>query len=311
MPAILPHIFVFFSLNNNRPCFVKKQKFVKLESIEKGNMLTIPMKNKHGGNMISDWELARTNLARLQSRHIEVAVLPIGATEPHNRHLPYGQDFLHTTEVGRRCVRDAWLATQKVILLPSIPYGVDCNLMDFPFAMHIRQSTLEALVDDLVRSLRHFGIRKIVILNGHGGNEFKGLIRQLQCDYDVHLFLINWWQVGSDQYDHIFDRPDDHAGELETSVAMYLYPQLVESEKAGSGASKKFRFEALNQGWVKTSRNFGKLNDHCAVGSPIMASAEKGETYLNLVCTRITRFLVELANSPIDETFPYAPGDPK
>ncbi len=256
--------------------------------------------------MINDWELIQTNLSRMENRQIEVAVLPIGAIEPHNRHLPYGQDMLHSTEVARRCVKKAWQETKKVLLLPTIPYGVDCNLMDFPFAMHVRQSTLDALVGDLVGSLRKFGVRKIVILNGHGGNEFKGLIRQLQCDLDVHLFLINWWQVGEDQYDEIFELPDDHAGELETSVAMHLYPQWVELEKAGDGLSKDFRFEALNKGWVTTSRNFGKVNDHCAVGNPAKATPEKGEKYLNLVCDRISRFLIELANSPLDADFPFA-----
>ena len=257
--------------------------------------------------MIQDWELMQTNLSRMEKARIEVAVLPIGAIEPHNRHLPYGQDMLHTTEVGRRCVHSAWQATPKVILLPTLPYGVDCNLMDFPLAMHIRQSTLDALVTDLVRTLKHYGIRRIVLLNGHGGNEFKALIRQLQCDENVHLFLINWWQVGKDQYDAIFELPDDHAGELETSVALHLYPQWVEAEKAGNGASRRYRFEALNNGWVQTSRNFGKINNHCAVGNPAKATAEKGEKYLNLVCDRISRFLIELAESPVDDDFPFAP----
>lgn len=254
---------------------------------------------------IEEWDLIRTNMGRLQKRKPQVAVIPVGAIEPHNRHLPYGQDFLHSTEVARRCVQKSWEATQKVILLPSLPYGVDCNLMAFPFAMHIRQSTLDALITDLVRTLKQYDIRKIVLLNGHGGNEFKALIRQLQCDEDVHLFLINWWQVGQDHYDAIFENPDDHAGELETSIAMYLYPDLVELNQAGSGRAKAFRFKALNEGWVKTSRNFGRLNDHCAVGDPFKASAEKGEKYMKLVVERISEFLIELANEPLDEQFPY------
>ncbi|NOX89066.1 MAG: creatininase family protein [Calditrichaeota bacterium] len=255
--------------------------------------------------MINDWDLTQTNMGRLSRRQIEVAVLPIGAIEPHNRHLPYGQDFFHSTEVAKRCVRKAWEATKKVILLPGIPYGVDCNLMDFPFAMHINQSTLDALVGDIVRSLKHYGILKIVLLNGHGGNEFKALIRRLQFEEGVHIFLCNWWKVGEDQYDQIFENPDDHAGELETSVALHLYPELVELKNAGDGEGKKFRFKALRRGWVQTSRNFGKLNDHCAVGNPFKASAQKGQSYLNLVCDRISEFLTELAQSPADANFPY------
>ena len=121
----------------------------------------------------------------------------------------------------------------------------------------------------------------------------------------MHLFLCDWWKVGLDQYDEIFENPDDHAGELETSVALSLFPNLAECEKAGDGIARPWRLEALKKGWVRYSRDFGKVNDHCGVGIPDKATAEKGEAYLNLTCERITQFLVELAKTPIDETFPH------
>ncbi len=86
---------------------------------------------------------------------------------------------------------------------------------------------------------------------------------------------------------------------------MALYPELVEPDIAGDGKVRPFGFEALQKDWVKTSRDFTRLNDHCAVGNPAGASAEKGRKYIDLVCERISRFLIELANSPIDEYFPH------
>ena len=86
---------------------------------------------------------------------------------------------------------------------------------------------------------------------------------------------------------------------------MALYPELVEPDVAGDGKARAYRFEAMEKGWVKTSRSFARLNDHCAVGDPSRASAEKGRAYLELACKRIADFLVELANSPIDEHFPH------
>jgi creatinine amidohydrolase len=192
-----------------------------------------------------------------------------------------------------------------VICLPALPYGVDCNLMAFPLAIHVSQTTLDAMVREIIESLRAHGIRKIVIINGHGGNDFTPLIRQIQCDMDVHVFLCDWWTVGRDKYDEIFDRPDDHAGQLETSVALALFPELVEPDVAGSGQTREYLFEALREGWVKTSRRFDRLNDHCASGDPTGATAERGEAYLQLVCERISSFLAELATAPIDETFPH------
>ena len=255
--------------------------------------------------MIDEWDLTATNMHRISQRNYEVAVLPIGAIEQHNRHLPEGQDFLHTTHVARESCRMAWDQCESVICLPTLPYGVDCNLMAFPMAIHVSQATLDAMVREIIESLLAHGIRKIVLLNGHGGNSFTPLIRQIQCDLDVHVFICDWWTVGRDKYDEIFDRPDDHAGQLETSVAMSIFPELVEPDVAGDGQTREFAFEALRQGWVKTSRRFDRINDHCAAGDPTGATPQRGNAYLELVCGRIAEFLAELASKPIDDAFPH------
>jgi creatinine amidohydrolase len=257
--------------------------------------------------MIDEWDLTATNLYRIKQRKYEVAVLPTAAIEAHNRHLPEGMDFRQANYVARRCCAAAWEQCPAVICLPAIPYGVDCNLMAFPLSLHVSQATLDAMIRDIIAALNHYGIRKLVIINSHGGNDFTPLVRQVQSDLDTHVFVCNWWQVGSDHYAEIFANADDHAGELESSVALALFPELVEPDVAGSGAARPFRFEALQKGWVRTSRQFDRLNDHCAVGDPSHASAEKGRRYLDLVCERVTAFLVELAGTEIDEHFPHAP----
>lgn len=257
--------------------------------------------------MIDEWDLTATNLHRISQRRYEVAVLPTAAIEAHNRHLPEGQDFRHTTHVARTACAAAWPQCESVICLPAIPYGVDCNLLAYPLTIHVSQATLDAMVADIIRSLRRHGIRKIVIVNGHGGNEFRTLIRQIQSDLDVHVFLCNWWLVGRDRYAEIFDRPDDHAGQMETSIALALYPDLVEADNAGDGRARPYRFEALREGWVQTSRDFSRVNDHCAVGDPAGADGDKGRRYLELCCGRIAAFLAELARTPIDAAFPHVP----
>ena len=256
---------------------------------------------------IHDWDLLGTNMGRLLERQPEVAVLPVGATEPHNRHLPEGQDVLHVTAVARRICAEAHEAGAAVICLPTIPFGVECNLMDFPLAIHVSQPTLDAMVREVVLSLARHAIRKVVLLNGHGGNEFGPLARQIQCDCDSHLFLCNWWTVGFDKFGEIFEAADDHAGEMETSVALALFPELVEMERAGDGRARPFALEALRRGWVRASRRFSRLNDQCAVGDPSRADAGKGRAYLDLVCGRLSAFLVELAAATIDEPFPQQP----
>jgi creatinine amidohydrolase len=259
--------------------------------------------------MIDEWDITSTNQHRVARRTYEVAVLPIGAVEPHNFHLPLGQDVRHAGHVARESCARAWPRCRSLLCLPALPFGVDCNLMGFPLAIHVRQATLDAMVREVAASCRHYGIRKFVLINGHGGNDFAPLARQLQADMDVHVFVVDWWKVGRDRYDQIFPAPDDHAGVFETSVALALWPELVELDRAGDGATREFRFQALREGWAYTSRDFSRLSDQCAAGNPAGASAEKGAEYLELVISRIADFLAELAAAPIDEHFPFRGGD--
>lgn len=256
---------------------------------------------------IHDWDLTQTNLGRLLERGIpEVAILATSAIEPHNRHLPEGQDYLHTTHISRAVAQEAYEAGASVVWLPAIPYGVDANLLDFPLAIHVSQQTLDALLGDIVRSLRHHGTRKIIVVNGHGGNDLTPFVRAIQTEIDVHVFACDWWKVGADRYGDFFSLPEDHAGQMETSVALALFPELVELERAGDGVAAPFRFEALREGWVRTSRRFSRLNDHCAAGIPTGASAEAGIGYVRLVVDRLVRFVVDLSAAAIDERFPMA-----
>jgi creatinine amidohydrolase len=250
------------------------------------------------------WDLKYTNLDRIRQHRYEVAVIPVGAVEAHNHHLPEGMDVIHTEYVARESCRMAWEQAQSIICLPAVPFGVDCNLLAFPLTIHVSQKTLDAYLTEIIQSLRKHGLRKIVILNGHGGNDFKPLARQIQYDLDVHVFVCDWWKVGKEVYDTLFGKGDDHGGAMETSAAMVICPECVELDKAGSGTVPPFRFEALRQGWIYTSRDFSKLNDHCSVSSNVAPDAQKGRQYLELVCGRISRFLVELAASPIDAAFP-------
>lgn len=255
--------------------------------------------------MINEWDITTTNLFRASKRHYEVAVLPTGAIEAHNRHLPEGIDYLHTTHIARRACEMAWPKCESVVCLPALPFGVDCNQLAFPLAISVTQATLDRMIREILTSLKHHGIRKTVIVNGHGGNDFVPLIRQVQCDLDVHVFLCNWWTVGQDRWKDFFDKSDDHAGQFETSVAMHMFPELVEPGVAGSGVARPFRFEALNKGYVRTSRDFARLNDHCSCGDPTGSNAQRAKGYMDLVCQRLSDFLAELANSPIDKNFPH------
>jgi creatinine amidohydrolase len=241
----------------------------------------------------------------VKDREFEVAVLPIGATEPHNLHLPYGSDAFHGESLADRCCEAAHELGAKVILLPTIPYGVDSNQLGFPLAIHVGQPVLDAMVTDILRSLEHHGILKLVLFNAHGGNSFKPLLRELYGKTEAFVALIDWWKVASDQWADIFEQVGDHADEMETSVNLALNPDLVHLDDADPGAVRETRFEAINRGWVQITRPWHLLTTNAGVGDPRPATAEKGERVMALVVERVSRFLKELSDADRDDQFPY------
>ncbi len=256
------------------------------------------------------WKLAETNFGFTKSNRYEVAVLPLGATEPHNLHLPYGIDTLEGETVGGEICKAAHERGAKVVLLPTIPYGVQTNMRELPLAMNVNPSTLNLLVTDLIESLVQSGIRKIVLLNGHGGNEMKPLLRELYGKTSAYLFLCNWYNVFCDKYDEIFDKPEDHAGEMETSFAMAYFPDLVARKEDGSlradeGKTAKTRFDAINNGWVSITRPWHLLTTNAGAADPHAATAEKGRRMMQLLVDRLAAFLVELSDADLDERFPF------
>ncbi|MBM3999808.1 MAG: creatininase family protein [Planctomycetes bacterium] len=258
------------------------------------------------------WILAETNYAHTKDHRYEVAVLPLGATEPHNLHLPYATDTLEASVLGERICGEADRRGANVVLLPAIPYGTETNLSRFPLAMNVRPTTLLRVIGDLVESLAGSGIRKVVLLNSHGGNDLKPVLRELHGKTAAHLFLCNWYQaVRADaRAMGLFEHEDDHAGEMETSFALAYFPELVGRSADGrlladAGATARFRFSALNDGWVSITRPWHLLTTNAGSGNPHAATAEKGKRLMDLLAPRLAEFLCELSAAEIDDRFPF------
>lgn len=253
--------------------------------------------------------LQRLTHSDVRSEDYQVAVLPIGACEPHNLHLPYGTDAFESQLVaGRVCAAASGLGA-RVVELPTIPYGVQSNMMEIPGALpiNIYPATFFAFLRDIVESLEKHRLHKLVLFNSHGGNDFlKPFIREMTGRSKVFISVIDWWRVGRDVYDEIFDQVDDHAGELETSVMLALMPELVRLAQAGDGAARPTRFEAVNKGWVSISRPWHLLTETTGVGDPRAATKEKGQKYLDVVVPRLARYIAELSQADMDDgTFPF------
>ncbi|MFK7766399.1 MAG: creatininase family protein [Mariniblastus sp.] len=256
------------------------------------------------------WKLDESNYAHIKEQTYEVAVLPLGATEPHNLHLPYGTDFFEGSVVGDKICEAAHNAGAKVILLPTIPFGTETNMRELPLAINLNPSTLNRVIEDVVESLLNSGIKKVVLLNSHGGNGMKPFLREMAGKNEAHLFLCNWYQSIEDVYFELFENKEDHAGEMETSFGLAFFPELVAQNPDGTlaaddGATRESKIEALNKGWVSITRPWHLLTTNSGSGNPHAASAEKGQKMMDVLVERLGKFLVDLSNEKITDRFPY------
>lgn len=240
--------------------------------------------------------LGESSLTTVRDAAYEVAILPWGATEAHNLHLPYATDVIEAEQVAAESARLAWDLGGRVVVLPAVPFGVNTGQLDVPYCINMNPSTQALMLGDVVRSLAPHGVRKLVILNSHGGNDFKQMIRELQPSTAIFLCVVNWYtSIDPAQY---FDEPGDHAGELETSTMMALAPDLVEPlSHAGPGAARRFRVRGLRDGLAWAPRQWTQVTDDTGVGNPAKAAAEKGRRFFEAACRRIADFLVELAQA--------------
>ncbi len=268
------------------------------------------MNSKIHARSSEPWRLSNITLADVSATRFRTAVLPFGATEPHNLHLPYGTDSLEADWIASEICRGAWEDGANVLLLPTIPYGTETNMRAFPFAMNLTPSTLLQIIRDLVASLEGAGIEKLLLLNSHGGNDFKPMLRELYGSTRVQLFLCNWYQMIRDAAATIFECADDHAGEMETSLILAFRPDLVrrnadDSLAADEGSVRRCRFDAVEAGWVSITRPWHLLTTNSGSGNPKAANAEKGKQVLQVIRDRLVPFLVQLDRSSVDATFPY------
>ena len=248
--------------------------------------------------------LNEANWRQVKGSKYEIAILPWGATEPHNYHLPYGTDNLQAGRIAAEAASIAWKAGVKVMVLPTIPLGMqNPGQVDLTFCLNTKFSTQLYILKDILDSLKRQGIQKLVILNSHGGNDFRTLIRDVKSDYeDMFIASIDWFKMLD--FSHFFDEPGDHAGEMETSVMQYYYPELVDSlDKAGDGRAKTFRITAMKKGMVNTPRDWSKVTNDTGVGNPKMASPEKGQKMLEVLVPVISDFLVELNSTNVDNMY--------
>lgn len=247
--------------------------------------------------------LAESNWKYIKDAHFDAAILPWGACEAHNYHLPYATDIIESELIGAEAARLAWERGAKVIVLPPVPFGVNTGQFDVKLDINMNPSTQLLVLKDIITVLNRQGIRKLIIFNSHGGNDFRTMIRELGLHFpDMFLTTCNWFH--SVDQKEFFENKDDHAGEMETSLMLYLRPDLVAPlSQAGDGAAKKFKFTGIREGWAWAERRWLQVTKDTGVGDPRKATREKGERYFKAVTEKASVFFEEVAKATPGEFY--------
>ncbi|PIB26430.1 amidase [Maribacter sp. 4U21] len=247
--------------------------------------------------------LAETNWKHVKDESFELAILPWGATEAHNYHLPYATDNFQAEAMVQESAKMAWEEGHKVVVLPTIPFGVNTGQKDIYLDMNLNPSTQLAILRDIITVLNNQGIYKLLIFNGHGGNNFKPLVRELGLEFPNMFISFCFFPQMFDKSKY-FKEAGDHADEMETSLMLYLRPDLIlPGAEWGRGEAKKFKVSAFNEGWAWAERQWSKVSADTGIGNPEYATKDKGERFFKDVCEKLSKLLEELCNADLEHLF--------
>ncbi|MCE9590647.1 MAG: creatininase family protein [Planctomycetes bacterium] len=248
--------------------------------------------------------LNEANYRQLLDFKPNVAMLPWGATEAHNYHLPHGTDIIEGTALGEMIVERANAKGAKCVLLPTVPFGNDNAQLTQVATITMRGRTQQLVLHDVAESLVRQGIDRLVLLNFHGGNEFKTMIRDIMLDLPIFIVQVHGYLV-ADTKPFLDDKGGDHANEFETSMMLHLTPEWVQMHLAGDGAAAPFKLRSFNTTpGVWSPRDWATLTKDTGTGNPKQATAEKGKKVLDALAEKCVPILTELSAAKLGD-FPF------
>lgn len=221
-----------------------------------------------------------------------VVLIPLGSMEEHGPQSITG-DFLAAKEVAQRVAERT-----DTLYTPTVPFGNSEYFRNYPGTITLSQETIEGLLTDIVISLVHHKINKIVFINGHAGNTsaINNVARDIKRDHDVTIISINLWQLltQSEKQD-IYNEPDPsgHGGEPLTSIMCYLYPEEMRMDLLPKTWEVNRDYHGLNLDSLVGASSSGananvfinmeEVSPEGILGNPLHANSERGEKIINAV----------------------------
>lgn len=238
-------------------------------------------------------ELARMTTIEAEAAlsKASLAIVAVGSLEQHGPHLPLMTDSAVAEAFASRI---ASALGDDAVLLPPIRYGLSEHHLGFAGTVTLRPATLLSMLADIFESLRHHGLYRVLVINGHGGNIdlLRLAAREARRDYGMMVAPVMWAIVAADVAREIASSPSyGHACEVETSVMMALTPEAVRTEEIARGG--RHIHDELTQppaGSVDEPVWLDEWSDDGAVGSPDLANPEDGDRIVNAVVERVVGY---------------------
>ena len=232
-----------------------------------------------------------------------ILVLPLGSVEQHGRHMPVGTDTLLAQSVS---LAAAETLPGRVAVLPPPWYGFSAHHMRFPGTVTLKAATLMAVVEDIVESLVSHGFRRILVVNGHGGN---GGVVDVLASVLGHRFhgrariaCLTYFLLARDSIAALRrSKPGGmgHACEFETAMMLHVAPGLVAMDRAVTKypdpGSPYLTTDLVGGSAVRTYHDFSDLSETGTFGDPALASPEAGAQFHAAVVADLARFIDDFA----------------
>ena len=233
-----------------------------------------------------------------------VVVLPIGSCEQHGPHLPVGTDTLIGFQLARAA---AARCNCPILVLPPIWVGYSPHHMQATGTITLREETLRAIVCDILYSLSQHKVKKIVLLNSHGGNIslLNIAMSEIARQFSIIPIVVTYWHLVVNQVAQLRKSPlggMGHAGELETSLMLYLFPELVKTERAVSAlqpGDEYFSPEMFARNTINCYIDYLKLSPSGIIGDPLAGSVQEGERLFSILTAQLSNLLADFSKGNI------------
>jgi len=232
---------------------------------------------------------------------IRLAILPTGSHEQHGPNLTFATDTDRAYEMSKLLAERLF---PKALVCPPINYGISYHHMKFPGTITLKNETFISIIMDIARSLEQHGIKKILLVNAHGGNRHALGIAITKLKFELGIDA-SWIGSGTDLSSDLLAQKNlseitGHACEGEVSQSMYIAPWLVKKRDLSRGTLKDSLYKK-REWWGEIPWSFDDITENGALGDATLASKELGKEMTDLILKRLECFVREYFFKEIQE----------